>query len=373
MSIYYRREENRDRITIEGFHLSCASRNLVNILPEGFSFEEYVEAFKKYYPHIWEDIVSFCETKRRNRERRYKKNLRTVRDIKPVELLRKHSKIRRDKRCVLTQEERDALKVELEAKARKKLQERADKRIANMVYVQEVCPGYVTEMIKAYFDVRRRDSLNVNARFLIIQEASQFRCDETIAFLEEVNACDKNDDLRLMAFYALQKLGEHPWLARKRDGKQGQSAIKPIDVIKNSTVLLSLLYENQELLYQRFDVFLSHSSKDVNELLRLKAHLNSQNKVVYIDWVNDKEMLNRANQNGDTWNALEERMRQSEILLFVMTDNSIQSPCTEREVNYFKQMNKKILIYQPTEITLPLPEYLKDCEYCKLEDGLPKF
>ena len=323
MSIYYKREDYRDCITIEGFHLSCASRNLVNILPVGFCLEEYVEAFKMYYPHIWEDIVSFCETKRRNRERRHRRHLRTVKDITPIELLRKHSKIRRDKRSALTPEERDDLKSDLEERARRKLQERADKRAANMVYIQEVCPGYITEMIKAYFDVRRRDTLNVNARFLILQEASQFRCDETIAFLEEVNACDKNDDLRLMAFHALQKLGEHPWLTRKRDGKQGQSAIEPIDVIKNPTVLLNLLYENQELLYQRYDVFLSHSSKDVNELLRLKVHLNSQNKVVYIDWVNDRVMLDRANQNEDTWNALEERMRQSEVLLFVMTDNSI--------------------------------------------------
>lgn len=371
MSIYYKREDYRDRLTIDGFHLPYASRNLVNILPEGFSFEEYIEAFKTYYPYIWEDIVSFCDTKRRNRERRQRKHLRTVNDITPIELLRQHSKIMREKRSVLSQEEREALRSVLEKKAQRKVQERAERRAANMVYVQEVCPGYVTEMIKAYFDVRRRDTLNVNARFLILQEASQFRCTETIAFLEEVNACDKNDDLREVAFFALQKLGEHPWLARKRKGKETLSATKPIDVIKNPTVLLNLLYENQELLYQRYDVFLSHSSKDVKELLRLKVHLNSQNKVVYIDWVNDRVMLDRANQNSDTWNALEERMRQSEMLLFVMTDNSIQSPCTEREVNYFKQMNKKILIYQPTEVTLPIPEYLKDYEYCKLVDVLP--
>ena len=46
-------------------------------------------------------------------------------------------------------------------------------------------------------------------------------------------------------------------------------------------------------------------------------------------------MLNRQNQNLDTWKALELRMDQSKTLLYVMTDNSIKSPCTEREVMYF--------------------------------------
>ena len=87
---------------------------------------------------------------------------------------------------------------------------------------------------------------------------------------------------------------------------------------------------------QEYDVFLSHSSLDVNELLQLKVLLNQQGKTVYIDWINDRVMLNRQNQNQDTWKALELRMDQSKMLLYVLTDNSIKSPCTEREVLYFK-------------------------------------
>lgn len=39
------------------------------------------------------------------------------------------------------------------------------------------------------------------------------------------------------------------------------------------------------MLYQEYDVFLSHSSLDANELLQLKVLLNQQGKTVYIDWV----------------------------------------------------------------------------------------
>lgn len=80
--------------------------------------------------------------------------------------------------------------------------------------------------------------------------------------------------------------------------------IKPIDIKTNSTELANLLYENQEMLYLKFDIFPSYSSYNIKELLHLKCHLNSLGKVVYIDWLNDFVMLNRKHQNDDIWSAL---------------------------------------------------------------------
>ena len=193
-------------------------------------------------------------------------------------------------------------------------------------------------------------------------EASQFKCAETISFLNKIAACDKNRDLRLMAFFALQRMGEHPWLGRGRKGKKTLSQLKRIDIKKNPTELLELIHKNQNLLYQYYDVFLSHSSMDVQELLLLKSKLNSQGYTVYIDWVNDREMLNRENQDDNTWNALYMRMDQSSVLLYVMTDNSIDSCSTKREVLYFKQNKKPIYVYQPKEINREKPQYLIDCK-----------
>ena len=70
-----------------------------------------------------------------------------------------------------------------------------------------------------------------------------------------------------MAFYSLRRLGENPWLSKKRKGKRRLSMLMPIDVQKNPTELIQLIYTNQHMLYQEYDVFLSHSSLDVNELL----------------------------------------------------------------------------------------------------------
>lgn len=139
--------------------------------------------------------------------------------------------------------------------------------------------------------------------------------------------------------------------------------LMPIDVQKNPTELIQLIYTNQHMLYQEYDIFLSHSSLDVNELLQLKVLLNQQGKTVYIDWINDRVMLNRQNQNQDTWKALELRMDQSKMLLYIMTDNSIKSPYTEREVVYFKSASKKVKVYKPHAVSLPTPSYLDGCDF----------
>ena len=164
-----------------------------------------------------------------------------------------------------------------------------------------------------------------------------------------------------MAFYALQRMGEHPWLGRSRKGKKRLSQVKRIDIQKNPTELLNLTSKYQDLLYQKFDIFLSHSSRDEEELLRIKSILNKQGYTVYIDWVNDREMLNRKNQDENTWNALYLRMDQSLRLLYVMTDNCINSVCTQREVEYFRAKNKVVYVYQAKTTSLPKPDYLKDC------------
>lgn len=81
-------------------------------------------------------------------------------------------------------------------------------------------------------------------------------------------------------------------------------------------------------------------------------------------------MLNRQNQNQDTWKALELRMGQSKKLLYVMTDNSIKSPCTEREVMYFKNASKDVKVYMPYPVSLPTPSYLDGCDFIT-EEQLP--
>ena len=366
MSIYFRREFYREQLFLKDLNLKKAADKVLEVLPVNYSFDDFINSFRQCFSYKWDDVVAYCEEKKRDYYRRKKKNLRTVDYFTPKNFILKHVNLKR-KTSKLSEEERQLVKDVLIKKSKEIQFKRNAKLKANLVYVQEVCPSYVKELIKSYFKIRRENTLDINARYLILLEASQFKCKETIDFLHKISACEKNNDLRLMAFYSLQRMGEHPWLGRTRKGRKRLSQLKPINVEKNPTELLHLLYSHQHLVYQQFDVFLSHSSLDIKELLNLKAKLNRQNLTVYIDWVNDRVVLNRENQNEDTWLALELRMDQSKSLLFVMTDNSIQSPYTKREVEYFKAHHKPVFVYQPYTITLNQPEYLNGSKACTIQ------
>lgn len=367
MSIYNRKENYRDLLFKKYLHLKSRTKKILETLPLEYSFDDFLQAFKICYPTAWDDIIYYCNKRRNDFYRREKNGLRTVVYCSPVEYIKRNCNWRRKGHESLSDEERQVKYNKLLAKGLKKKELRDTRILKNLERIQEVTPSYVKDLIKAYFQTRRIDTLNVNARYLILLEASQFRSKETIQFLHKVSCCDKNDELREVAYQSLIRFGEKPWKSRKRKGRRKLSQLKLVDLQKNPTELLQLLYTNQHILYQNYDVFLSHSSIDVRELLELKKILNAQNLTVYIDWVNDPVMLARERQNEDTWNALELRMQQSKILLYVLTDNSIRSLYTEREVNYFKQLSKRVIVYQPYEITQLRPQYLENCEMISIE------
>lgn len=366
MSIYYRKEYYHEKLFLKSLHLKSCKKKLLEILPDAYSEDDFVDVFQACFPHVWEDIESFCNLREDDFLRRKGKGFRTLLFYTPRQYLLKHCSFRRTEVSPLSEQEKLKRKELMIASGRKKLQARRDKLAANMVYVQKVCPSYVSKLIQAYFDTRRKKTLDVNARYLILFEASQFKCKQTLNFLHKINACEKNQYLRKMAFYALQQMGEHPWLARGRKGKKSLSQLKEVDIVKTPTALLELMRDYQNLLYQKYDVFLSHSCLDEEELLKLKSILNSQGYTVYIDWINDREMLNRENKDENTWNVLYKRMDQADRMIYVMTDRSIESKSTEKEVLYFKKARKQVYVYQPDEIIKQRPEYLDGCVDVKL-------
>lgn len=271
-------------------------------------------------------------------------------------------------KCHTTEEIRELTKA-LDKGLAKRTAKHQVKENYYLQYGQDVCPDYIKNLISLYFKERKKCNLDINARYILLIEAAQFRTPETVEFLKKICACDKNDNLRRFAFDALQSMGYNPWLSRKRKGKVRNTAIKPIDIIKNPTALLEYIYRYQDRLHKHFDVFLSHSSYDKSDLCRLKRILNAQGLVVYIDWVNDNVMLNRPNQNEDTWTVLQKRMDISSVMIFVMTDNSLRSVWTPREIDYFKTQGKDVYIFQSSNTTEPIFDSIKGLSTCKLENN----
>lgn len=108
-------------------------------------------------------------------------------------------------------------------------------------------------------------------------------------------------------------------------------------------------YANKSLVHsleETFDVFLCHSSSDIEEILRLKSYLLSKyKKKAYVCEVDDPQ-LNPAKANKKTAETLQQRMRSSNELYFVLSKNTQKSIWMPWELGYFDGIkNKKIEIF----------------------------
>lgn len=85
---------------------------------------------------------------------------------------------------------------------------------------------------------------------------------------------------------------------------------------------------------RRFDIFLSHSISDAEIVLGVKTLLVEQGHKVYVDWVDDTA-LERSLVTEKTAAVLRERMRQSDSLLYLATENAPSSKWMPWELGYF--------------------------------------
>lgn len=103
---------------------------------------------------------------------------------------------------------------------------------------------------------------------------------------------------------------------------------------------------------KRFDVFLSHSTRDAEIILGVKAMLEGMGKSVYVDWINDRQ-LDRSHVTPSTAITLRSRMRQSQSLLYVHSDNSTESRWMPWELGYSDALHGAVAI-------LPITDYREE-------------
>ncbi|WP_447650426.1 toll/interleukin-1 receptor domain-containing protein [Pseudomonas abietaniphila] len=99
-----------------------------------------------------------------------------------------------------------------------------------------------------------------------------------------------------------------------------------IDAIKNA--------QKNYKVTERFDIFLSHAMVDAELVLGIKVLLEKEGKKVYVDWIDDRDM-ERNHVTTETAEVLRQRMRQSESLLYVATENAPKSKWMPWELGYF--------------------------------------
>ncbi len=346
----YKRLKTAEMIKLRK-RLKFPIKKVTEVMPKGFTDDVFLNLFKKIYPSLWVELENRYQSNLRVYKSRKQKGLRAIYplSVKALILESANASLQKSRNEHSTDEPESVKSKKLELLLRRgksKASKISGLEANRNRKFQNATPDYVSNLIKDYFNTRQKDTLDINSRYLIILECAKFKCEDTISFLEKINACEKNDELRQLAYSFLCRFGLTPKLSRKRKGKKKLSTIKIKDLDENPTELLQRIYENQHKIHKHFDVFLSHSYGRQAELLEVKESLNRQGLVVYIDWINDAEMLAREKQNSDTCKVLLERLRQSSSLLFIQTEPSVTSKYCSKEIEFFKKLNRPMYILE---------------------------
>lgn len=93
-----------------------------------------------------------------------------------------------------------------------------------------------------------------------------------------------------------------------------------------------------------YDIFLSHSSLDYNEILLLSDYLQSSGYSVYVDWLIDKK-LDRNNVTSETAIIIRNRMKRCKCLLFAASNNSNFSRWMPWELGFFDGKGGRLRLF----------------------------
>ncbi|KAA2223900.1 TIR domain-containing protein [Chryseobacterium sediminis] len=93
------------------------------------------------------------------------------------------------------------------------------------------------------------------------------------------------------------------------------------------------LFSSQDKSNLKFDIFLSHSYLDRNEVFGLYRELSSMGYLVYVDWIVDSD-LDRSNVTKASAELIRNRMKNSKSLLLAISTNAAISKWMPWELGY---------------------------------------
>ncbi|MEG0928705.1 MULTISPECIES: toll/interleukin-1 receptor domain-containing protein [Weeksellaceae] len=329
---------------------------VASLMPTGFTNQMFIDDFKILYSYIWDDLESkYTEYKRMDEglirkgfSERYFFPSPADYIIKRSHAILSNTRFNHSKGVYLSDDEISSKREILIQESNKKIVKRREKLEENLQLVQEVTPTYTNYFISEYFTLKRNKPDDVTSRYVLLQEASKYKCNSTITFLHKVNSSERNFQLKQFAFLTLQKFGKKEVRLRKNRKGKKRSGDKLIPAkIESPSELLNHIYNSQLEQNKKYDLFLSHSSNNKELLLTIKSTLNSLDFNVYIDWINDKEGLKRTLTNVATAQVIIERLKSSDALMFVYTEESLNSLWTPWEIGYFHSSKGKICVYYP--------------------------
>ena len=101
--------------------------------------------------------------------------------------------------------------------------------------------------------------------------------------------------------------------------------------------------ESQRTPVKHFDIFLSHAYADKVTVSGVYTLLRASGFSVYVDWIQDRNRLNRANVTAANAAILRERMHQCDSLLYTTIHNHTASKWMPWECGYFDGYDAKAI------------------------------
>lgn len=328
-------------------------RRISDVLPYNYNEDTLLALFQELYPHEWEKLNQRYQQYKKKDEflskngkkirytpdspRVHFLNLPKVKHMLSKGMIAKH-KANFDK--LGYQEKFDSFK----AKRQNTIKSRSDKIAKANELIQKVEPLYIDAFIAAY----HKRGISIDGKMEIFKELQKYKSRKVLELFYKLNDSERNNQIRNMAFKHLQVTGNYVKLRKNFKGKKyfmtekTQFFMTPIDLLKR---IESNNIQNKKV----YDVFISHSYKDTDIIKKIIKALNKHSLNIYCDWTSDNDFLKRELVSDYTKVVLKKRIAQSNNVVFVKTQNSLESDWVNFELDYSRDLGKNILCINLTD------------------------
>lgn len=324
---------------------------VVETLKPGYTGNDFLQAFKDYYPFEWEEI---CERWKVYSEKdkflKQKKDKTRYNPLKPEEYFFSLMKVRyllsngfREKHKLNYNEQlrlskAEALRFKRDGQIKKK-QKQIEMYTEDL---QRVDPGFIDALIYAYHD--RHNS--TDDKMEIFKEIQKYECEKSKQFFWKINDSEQNEQIRNLAFKHLQKSGHYVKLQKGFKGKKKSYQIEKSTFDGTPQALVKKLQGDKSVQsVKQYDLFISHSSKDKGYVRQVVDEANAIGLNCYVDWTADNDFLKRSMVSDYTKEVLKVRMKQSKKLLYLSSAKSRKSQWISFELDYYKNhLRREILM-----------------------------
>ena len=335
--------------------------SISKVLPKEYDKEDVVKLLKKYYPHEWHsvefkknyyDIKDKHIKKHKGKSRYNMPGPECLLEFNPVFKHIISSQVRKQHMDNYSDEQWSYETEKLWNKRENKIKRINEKIEKATSKTQMVTPDFLDVLIGLY----SRKNTSQKDKVYIINELMKYYNSKVINFFFKVNDTELNRQLREMAFKHLQSFNFQPRLRRQKYMQVHTKNKKRKEYLKKiyPNLTYSIPFNPEELEYRlelgkeqkikKFKYFVSHSSSDAKTVQKLIDYENKQNNLVFCDWINDSDYLKRHLLCESTLKVIEWRLKQSEAMIFVRSQKSLESVWCKYELNYFHSLGGKIYV-----------------------------